>query len=94
MTKEEFVTLKPYESRMESAAKSDYARPLMRSELETLKAIYERLTEDKTIHLNCSRCILRMLKGLYPLYEAKKKELSKKSKDVEQLEPPVSDNLE
>lgn len=88
MTKEEYTFLSDWEDRLITAAKADYARAIQKPVAERMKEIYERLTDDKTIHLDCSKCVLRMLKSLYKFYS------EKKSKDVEQLEPPVSDNLE
>lgn len=78
LRKEEFIWLQAYENNMYTAYEADYSRPIGKNALEEMKVIYERLTEDKSVHISCSRCVLKMLKALWPFYLKKKKIIDSK----------------
>lgn len=77
LTKEEFEFLTPYKDRMTTAALANYTRAVPSDDLTKMKAIYERIFGDTSIHLNCGGCVLKMLKKLYEYYIAKEEEYGK-----------------
>lgn len=68
MTKTDFEALQPYFTQMKNAVVSNYVR-FSRGEVGKVAAVYERMYNVKMgSKLNCSACVLNMLKVLYNDY--------------------------
>lgn len=68
MTKEQFEKLQPFEKQLRNAAVSSFVR-FSRGELGKVAAVYESMYNTKMgSRLNCSTCVLNMMKTLYNDY--------------------------
>lgn len=68
-TKEELKLLKNNAKHIITAYKSNYSLPLLQRDLIGLNDIIRAHYGGRGYNLNCSRCILSMLKSLYPMLE-------------------------
>lgn len=64
---------------MTTAALSQYARGMARSDIEKAKEIYIRVSGNDGYRMNvsCGSCVLKLLQQLYPYYEDYKKKIEK-----------------
>lgn len=72
-TVEEIQILDKYEDRFFSAINAQYIRAIWKSDVDLLKPIYERVTEQKyNMCMNCAASKLKFMKDLGKLYYAHK----------------------
>lgn len=72
LTAEEKKVLKANKSHLSTAYKSSYTLPVFQRDLIALNDIYMKYFNKSGVNISCSQCILKLLKRLYPLAEAKK----------------------
>lgn len=72
LTAEEKKLLKANASHLCTAYKSDYSLPLYQRDLIGLNDMYMKHINKNGINIGCPRCILKLLKALYPLAEVNK----------------------
>lgn len=70
LTAEEKKVLKANADHLITAYRHDYTLPLFQKDKLALGDIYNKYVTKKSINYGCPRCILGLLKGLYPLAEA------------------------
>lgn len=78
LTKEQMDFLKPYEGRMETATKSNWASAVSQTELEGITQILNQVTGgNRRANANCASCILEILTDIGRIYFAQKEAESK-----------------
>lgn len=70
---EEMKALKPYEKNMETAIRAGWASYPGSAALDTMHAIYKRVTgNDTRLNKSCGACVLGLLRDVGRLYFARK----------------------
>ena len=82
MNNELYEQLKQYEQYLYTAYYSNYVRSMPTSSANELQQIYHKLGNQRTINLNCNKCVYDLCKELGNLYFNYKPEVI-----VEQVEP-------
>ena len=72
LTAEEKKLLKANAGHLSTAYKADYTLPLYQRDLIALNALYSKYINKQGVNIGCPRCILKLLKALYPLAEVNK----------------------
>ena len=72
LLKEDKKTLEKNMGHLKTSALSDYCLPILQSEKIKLWSIYEKYISPKSPNMSCSRCVLKVCKSLYKLYEEMK----------------------
>ena len=72
LTAEEKKLLKANSSHLQTAYKSDYSLPLYQRDLINLNDMYMKYISKTGFNISCPKCVLKLLKALYPLAEANK----------------------
>lgn len=70
LTTEEKKLLKANASHLSTAYKADYTLPLYQRDLIALNALYSKYINKAGVNISCPKCVLNLLKRLYPLAEA------------------------
>lgn len=70
LSAEEKKLLKANAMHLKTAYKSDYSLPVFQRDLIALNDMYIKHISKNGFNISCSKCILKLLKGLYPLAEA------------------------
>lgn len=69
LSKEDKKTLEKNMGHLKTSALSDYCLPILQSEKIKLWSIYEKYISPSSPNMSCSRCVLKVCKALYKLYE-------------------------
>ena len=72
LTAEEKKVLKANSNHLQTAYKSDYSLPLFQRDLIALNDMYMKYINKSGFNISCPKCVLKLLKALYPLAEANK----------------------
>ena len=72
LTAEEKKVLKANSNHLQTAYKADYTLPLYQKDLIALNDLYCKYFNKQGVNIGCPRCILKLLKALYPLAEVNK----------------------
>lgn len=70
LTAEEKKVLKANSNHLQTAYKADYTLPLYQRDLIALNDMYTKYLSKTGFNLGCPKCVLKLLKALYPLAEA------------------------
>lgn len=69
LTAEEKKLLKANSNHLQTAFKANYTLPLYQRELIALNDMYIKYFSKQGVNIGCPKCILKLLKALYPLAE-------------------------
>lgn len=69
LTAEEKKLLKANSNHLQTAFKADYTLPLYQRDLIALNDMYIKYFNKQGVNIGCPKCILKLLKALYPLAE-------------------------
>ena len=72
LTAEEKKILKANASHLGTAHSADYSLPLFQRDLIALNDMYMKYINKNGFNISCPKCVLKLLKALYPLAEANK----------------------
>lgn len=72
LTTEEKKVLKANSNHLQTAYKADYTLPLYQKDLIALNDMYIKYFSKQGVNIGCPKCILKLLKALYPLAEVNK----------------------
>lgn len=70
LTAEEKKVLKANSNHLQTAYKANYTLPLYQRDLIALNDMYMKYLSKTGFNLGCPKCVLKLLKALYPLAEA------------------------
>ena len=98
-TKEQLNALSQWEDRLYTASVSKFYRNISSKSLETIKAVYEEVSDDPVqANWNCNHCVLAFLAKVGKKYFEDKKALEEKAAQLvnalDEVFDKVSDELE